>query len=159
MFNAYQTNLNTIPGVKRPLISWVDSKADIYKDKIIFYVVLKTNEVKNNFAVSNGRETYEKCDGRILKKVWKFLGGVYDSSILKDCDVRCDEFHGVILIDRSANAERTLAKIVTEFKSLSTSLINNYRSTFGKQLWENVFKLDVVNNYTELFDIITTKWE
>lgn len=159
MLNSYHTNLNTIHGVRRPEISWVDSKSEIYADKVIFYVVIKAIQPKNNFAVSNGRETYEKCDGRILRKVWKFLGGVYDNCILKDCDVRCDEFHGVVLIDKSANAERTLSKLLVEFKSLSTNLINNYRSSFGQQLWENVFNLDVIDNYTELFDLITTKWE
>jgi hypothetical protein len=156
MLNNYLTN--TTIAFRPHAVSWVESRMNLYEDKMIFYVIIKASEKKNSFAVTNGRETYEKCDGMILRKVWKSLSGYSNNCELKDCDIRCDEFHGVVLIDKTANVERILTKVISEFKSRSTTLINNYRGTFGKPIWENVFRLDSIRNYTDLFNIITQTW-
>lgn len=159
MPHNYKADYKKIPSINRLQTNSVSSTEDLYEDKIIYYLVIKAAESNNNFVVLNGKESYEKCDGRILRNVWKFLAGVFDNCELKDCNIRSDEFHGIVLIDRAENTESALSNLLAEFKSLSTNLINNYRSTFGKPLWENVFQLDVVSNYTELFNIITTRWE
>lgn len=150
---------NSIENSKSVLYSWVNSNADLYSDKNIFYIILNAVDNKNNFAVNNGMEFFEKVDGRILKKAWNFLGKIHDDCILKDCYVGCDEFHAIILVDRIENADMLVGTIIREFKALSTNLINTHRITFGKPLWQNAFQLDIINNYKELFDIITEIWE
>lgn len=156
MLNTYLSSPKII--INRQPASWIEASMNLYKGQMIFYVIIKAAEKKNNFALYNGSEVYEKCDGKILRKVWKSLSGYSNKCSLKDCDIRPDEFHGIILIDESANVERLLAKVLTEFKSRSASLLNNYRCTFGKPVWENVFRLDTVRNYSELFNILTTTW-
>ncbi|MCI0450750.1 MAG: hypothetical protein L0Y79_13395 [Chlorobi bacterium] len=159
MLNIYYPNLELIKSSVKN--SWASTSSNIYTGKIIYHITINALERRGNFMGFNGRRIDEKVEGKILRKVWGDMQYLFPYCVFKDCCVKTDKFHGIILVDDRLynSSNKIIASAVEELKSRSTKLINIIRMTFGRIFWENSFKQDVITSYTELYGLVNFVWE
>ncbi|HEY3250802.1 MAG TPA: hypothetical protein VGK25_06750 [Ignavibacteria bacterium] len=159
MQNINLSNLNYVTDI--PQNSWVVYNENIYSDKNILHVTLTAIEGIGQFIFDNHNGEIENIEAKILRIIWHNMQNRFAGFIFKDCCVKPNKFHGIILVDGKfdGNFDKMVNKIITEFKSRSTKLIGMYSSRFGKMLWRNGFEKEIIATYAELYGLVNFVWK
>lgn len=159
MQNVNVSNLNYVDNI--PQNSWVVYSRETYSDKNIFHITLDSLDGICKFIFNDGNEEIETTEAKILRIIWHNMQNKFPGCLLKDCCVRQNKFHCIILVDEKVNGnhDKMLTKIVSEFKSRSTKLIGLYSSSFGKILWNNGFNIETITTYAELYGLVNFVWK
>jgi hypothetical protein len=152
------SNLNYVAEI--PHNSWVAYSENIYSNKNILHITLHAVDEIGKFVFAD-IGSRENVEAKILKIIWQNLQNKFTGCDFKDCCVKPDKFHGIILIDHdvNVNVDKVIYKLVSEFKSRSTKLVGIYSSRFGKILWQNGFEKEIISTYVELYGLVNSVWE
>jgi len=158
MQNIHISNLDYVTGI--PQNSWVSYSENVYSDKNILHITLTAVDEIGKFVFDNYYGESENIEAKILKIIWHNMQNRFSGCIFKDCYVKPNKFHGIILIDSNVNGnfEKMVNRVITEFKSRSTRLIGIYSSRFGKILWQNRFEKQIIATYAELYSLVNFVW-
>lgn len=105
-------------------------------------------------------ELKEKLEGKIVVKAWKELPSKFPVCILGDYSITPDSFSGIMMIDNSQaieNPGKYIPRILSEFKSRSTKLLNQFHGTHGRVFWNNAFEsisIDSVESFNRALNLL-----
>jgi hypothetical protein len=115
----------------------------------IAYLSFSPKESVSCFGSYENGIMREKLEGKIITKAWKELPTKFPVCILGDYSLSPDSFSGIMMIDNSQaleNPKKYIPKIISEFKSRSTKLLNHFHGTHGRVFWKNSYDSIDINN-------------
>jgi hypothetical protein len=115
--------------------------------------------IPNDIAKSkNGKSLSDGLEGKIIIKTWKELPNKFYGCKLGEYLLRPASFSGIIMIDKSAGAEKiekAYHKMLTYFKNRSTLLLNKLHNTHGRIFWNNSFEEISIDNFDKFNEVLT----
>lgn len=128
----------------------------------ISYLSFSPKEPASYFGRYENGDMKEKLEGKIVIKAWKELPDKFPVCILGDYSITPDSFSGIMMIDNSQaldNPRKYIPKILSEFKSRSTKLLNQFHGTHGRVFWKNSFEsiaIDSIETFNRALNLLKT---
>jgi REP element-mobilizing transposase RayT len=88
------------------------------------------------------RDAAESC--------WRWLAQHYSYVRLDDYIVMPNHLHGIVVLDESAIARKTISSLIGAYKTVSTKRINALRQTPGSVVWQRSFHDRIIRSEEEL---------
>jgi hypothetical protein len=126
----------------------LSEKGNIYKlphahnKKFCSHIMLSAREKTGNFLEIKQGKVSEKCECRILIKVWNDMELIFRYLHFGDYYFESDNFHGIISIPSHSHIDphKAVPKAIAEFKSHTSLLLNRYHNLYTNVFWENGYR-------------------
>ena len=115
-----------------------------------FFVTICTVHRQSLFGSLNGEGIIPTHLGQLVASCWAEIARLHEGCTVDDFALMPDHLHGILSLNRTAKAHRTLGSILGSFKSSVTRLVRARGCLETGELWQRGFHDRVIRNDREL---------